>query len=166
MLGKTIDGPAGVKIGDDIVTERQRSFADAYLETGNAAEAARRAGYAEGSARQTGGKILTKSDVKQYMADRLQVIDDGNIASTREALIFLSEAMRGRIKDQFGLDPSLADRTRAAVELLKRLDRADGQNGTMQRLDGLLLEFRAALAVGAGDDDNEDAPTGAGKGDE
>ena len=110
--------------------------------------------------------LNAKSDVKQYMADRLQVIDDGNIASTREVLVFLSEAMRGKIKDQFGLDTSLADRTRAAVELLKRLDRADGQSGTMQRLDGLLLEFRAALAVGAGDDDNEDAPTEAGKDEE
>ncbi len=78
---------------------------------------------------------------------------------------FLTQVMRGEILDAFGLDASLADRLTAARELLRRLDVANGQTDTLARLDGLLIEFRAALAVGAGDD-NQDAPTEAGKDDE
>lgn len=146
------------------MTEKQRRFCDKFVEIGNGAEAARAVGYSRKTAGSQANRLLKKADSKEYIADRLRTVDDGSIATTREVLVFLSETMRGKIKDAFGLDPSLADRTRAAVELLKRLDRADGQSGTMQRLDGLLLEFR--LAVGAGDDNNQDAPTEAGKDDE
>ena len=148
------------------MTEKQRRFCDKFVETGNGSEAARAVGYSQRTAGSQANRLLKKAETQKYIANRLKVVDDGSIASTQEILTFLSETMRGRVKDQFGLDPSLADRTRAAVELLKRLDRADGQSGTMQRLDGLLLEFRAALAVGAGDDDNQDAPTGARKDEE
>ena len=35
--------------------------------------------------------------------------------------------MRGEIRDQFGLDPSLADRIKAADSLAKRLAAAEGK---------------------------------------
>lgn len=35
---------------------------------------------------------------------------------------YLTAVMRGEKKDQFDLDPSLSERTRAASELAKRLD--------------------------------------------
>ena len=68
------------------------------------------------------------------------------IADADEVLDYLSGVMRGEIKDQFGLDASLQDRTKAAQELLKRYAVADQrQQSTMQRLDAILMTFNAAL---------------------
>lgn len=68
------------------------------------------------------------------------------IADADEVLDYLSGVMRGEIKDQFGLDASLQDRTKAAQELLKRYAVADQrQQSTLQRLDAILMTFNAAL---------------------
>lgn len=133
------------------VTNKQRMFADLYLQTGNATEAAKKAGYSEKSARTTGFRMLKNADVKAFIAHRLEVDEVGRIADLDEVLRFLSDVMRGVIKDQFGLDASIADRLAAAKELIKRYAVADvRQQTTLEKLDSLLFEFRAAL-----DEDNE-----------
>jgi len=51
---------------DEKLTPRQERFVDHYLENGgNSAAAAREAGYAEGSAKVTGCRLLTKANLKQ-----------------------------------------------------------------------------------------------------
>ena len=45
--------------------ERQRRFAAHYAETGNGAEAARRAGYSHKSARQTASTLKSKKDINR-----------------------------------------------------------------------------------------------------
>lgn len=51
---------------DKKLTARQERFIDHYLENGgNSAAAAREAGYAEGSAKVTGCRLLTKANLKQ-----------------------------------------------------------------------------------------------------
>ena len=47
-------------------------------------------------------------------------IDDSRIASAAEVMQYFTAVMRGEVKDQFGLDAPLAERTKAAVELAKR----------------------------------------------
>ena len=42
---------------------------------------------------------------------------DNLIAKTDEVLAYLTRVMRGEEKDAFGLDVSIADRTKAALEL-------------------------------------------------
>lgn len=131
------------------MTTRQRAFADAYLKSGSAAEAARQAGYSERSARTTGARMLANADVKALIASRLDAAEARAIADSDEVLRFLSSVMRGEVRDQFGLDPALSDRIKAAQELLKRYAVADmRQQTTMQRLDSLILEFRAAINDG------------------
>lgn len=46
---------------------RQRSFCEHYAACGNAAEAARRAGYSEKTARQQGERLLTNVDILAYV---------------------------------------------------------------------------------------------------
>ena len=96
------------------LTDRQRRFADLYLELGNAAEAAERAGfkrsYAQGAMRQEA--------VKEYMAQRLAQAREKNIASADEVLMYLTEVMRGNYE---GEKPSASPRMKAAELLGKRL---------------------------------------------
>lgn len=128
------------------LTAKQRRFADYYIETGNAAEAARKAGYSPKNADVTGRQNIVKPTVKAYIAQRMQPAEEKRIATADEVLQFLTDVMMGRVKDQFGLDASLQDRTNAAKELMKRYAVADmRQQSTMARLDSLFVEFRAAL---------------------
>lgn len=105
---------------DKKLTPKQKAFADYYIELGNATEAAIRAGYNKKTARQIGSMNLTKVDIKQYIEERLEKIEDARIAKGEEVLQYLTKVMRGEEKDQFGLDPSLQDRTKAAELLGKR----------------------------------------------
>lgn len=102
------------------LTPKQKAFADYYIELGNATEAAIRAGYNKKTARQIGSMNLTKVDIKQYIEERLKQIEDARIAKGEEVLQYLTKVMRGEEKDQFGLDASLQDRTKAAELLGKR----------------------------------------------
>lgn len=90
------------------LTPRQKDFCEYYLQTGNAAEAARLAGYSEKTARVTGPENLSKPAISEYITRRRAEMDKALIADSNEVLRFYSAVMRGEVKDQFGLDASLA----------------------------------------------------------
>ena len=98
------------------LTERQRRFADLYLELGNASEAAEQAGfkrsYAQGAKRQPA--------VHAYMQQRLQDARQRHIASADEVLEFLTEVMRGEI-DGERPEKNSSPRMKAAELLGRRL---------------------------------------------
>lgn len=100
------------------LTPKQKAFADYYIETGNASESARRAGYK--CAEQQGKENLQKPTIIAYIAERTKPTEDKRIATGDEVMEFLTAVMRGEIKDAFDLPPSLADRKDAAKELAKR----------------------------------------------
>ena len=102
------------------MTLKQKAFADYYIELGNATEAARKAGYSEGTARQMGAENLTKPNISSYIEKRLKSIEEGRMATGDEVMKFFTSVMRGEVRDAFGLDPSLQDRLNAAKELAKR----------------------------------------------
>lgn len=104
----------------DKMTEKQKAFCDYYIETGNATEAAIKAGYSKKTAKVIGSENLTKPYLKQYIDERLAKIEDARIAKGEEVLQYLTRVMRGEEKDQFGLDAALQDRTKAAELLGKR----------------------------------------------
>ena len=103
---------------DNKLTPKQRAFADYYIETGNATEAARRAGYKKPNVQ--GSQNLEKLSIKSYIEERVKASDEKRIAKGEEVLEYLTKVMRGEEKDQFGLDASLQDRTKAAELLGKR----------------------------------------------
>lgn len=128
------------------LTPKQKAFADYYIETGNASEAARKAGYRESSARQIGTENLSKPSVSAYIAARMAEIDSKRIASAEEVIEFYSAVMRGEVKDSYGMDASLSDRLKAGENLMKRYAlTADRDKGAMGKLDNLLKEFRDAV---------------------
>jgi phage terminase small subunit len=103
------------------LTPKQKAFADYYIELGNATEAYIRAGYKNyKSAGVEANKTLNNPKIKIYIDERLAKIEDARIAKGEEVLQYLTKVMRGEEKDQFGLDASLQDRTKAAELLGKR----------------------------------------------
>lgn len=100
------------------LTEKQKRFIDYYVETANATESAKRAGYSSKTAKNIGAENLTK--LNYFIQERLEQLENNRIASQKEVLQYLTKVMRGEEKDQFGLDASLQDRTRCAELLGKR----------------------------------------------
>lgn len=102
------------------LTPKQKAFADAYIETGNASESMRRAGYSEKNVNVTGSQNLANPSVSSYIKERMAELESQRVASADEVMRFFSSVMRGEVKDQFGLDASLQDRLNAGKELMKR----------------------------------------------
>lgn len=100
------------------LTEKQKRFIDYYIETANATESAKKAGYSKKTARIIGTENLSKLNI--FIKAKMQDKDKTRIASQDEVLEYLTRVMRGEEKDQFNLDATLQDRTKCAELLGKR----------------------------------------------
>lgn len=100
------------------LTEKQKRFIDYYIETGNATEACKRAGYRGKNLDVMGSQNLVK--LREAIQEKMSKKDNARIASQDEVLEYLTKVMRGEELDQFGLDASLQDRTKCAELLGKR----------------------------------------------
>ena len=131
------------------LTQKQKAFADYYIETGNATEAAKKAGYSEKYLNTHASKMLRNATISAYIAERVRPTEEKRIATGDEVMTFYTKVMRGEIKDAFDLPPSLQDRLNAAKELAKRTIDIDRKNNTgsdvvanMKTLAEVLLESR------------------------
>lgn len=94
---------------------KQKAFCDYYLETMNATEAYMKAYEVDyESANSAAAKLLQKEEIKEYIANRLKQIDNKNIATIEEIMIFLTRVMRGDIR------APIRERLKAAELLGKR----------------------------------------------
>jgi phage terminase small subunit len=76
------------------LTEKQKRFADYYIESGNAEEAAKRAGY---NARGNTTKLLQNTTIRVYIDKTMASKDNERIADQNEVLEFLTNVMRGKV---------------------------------------------------------------------
>ena len=148
------------------LTEKQRRFVDYYIETGNASEAARRAGYSEKTAGWIGQENLQKPTIKAAIDARLRELEGKRIAKADEVMQFLTSTLRGEVKEEhvvvegtgegrsdariIKVQVSARDRLDAAKSLLKRYPMQLDAKEHKLRLQKLEAEIRAAEQV---DDD-------------
>ena len=116
------------------LTAKQRLFADEYIKSGNATQAAIKAGYATKSAQRMGSENLSKPVIKAYIDGKMAEIESHKIADAKEVLQFYTSVLREEtteeILDQIngGLivkKPSIKERISAAKELMKRYPVSD-----------------------------------------
>lgn len=112
-------------MADEKLTPKQKRFCEEYLKSGNASEAAKKAGYSLKTAPFIGAENLKKPQISAYIKRRLDEQEAAQVADANEVLQFYSAVMRGEVKDQFGMDASLSDRLKAADSLAKRLAAAE-----------------------------------------
>lgn len=77
------------------LTLKQQRFADEYIISGNAEEAAIIAGYSKKYARGNAYKLVANSGIKSYIEERLKELDDKQIAKQEEVLKYLTSVVRG-----------------------------------------------------------------------
>lgn len=99
------------------LNERQRKFAELYAATGNASKAAIGAGYSPKSAPTNADKLLKNTNVQAYIRQLTRLAQAGRVATAEERQAFWTDVMFGRIQDDEGRAPRIADRLKAS-ELL------------------------------------------------
>lgn len=82
------------------LTLKQQRFADEYIISGNAEEAAVIAGYSKKYARGNAYKLVANSGVKSYIEERLKELDNKAIAKQEEVLKYLTSVMRGEHEEE------------------------------------------------------------------
>ena len=107
------------------LTEKQKRFADYYIETGNITEAATRAGYSKKTARVIGQENLLKPAIKGYIDEKLGTMQDERTASAKEVLEFLTKSMRGEIKEEVVVVEGTGDGTSEARMVKKQIGLRD-----------------------------------------
>ena len=77
------------------LTEKQKRFADEYIISGNATQAAIKAGYSKKTAAVIGTENLIKPNIKNYIDKRLEELKSERTADAQEVLEYLTSVMRG-----------------------------------------------------------------------
>lgn len=102
------------------LTQKQVIFAKEYIKTGNATQSALKAGYSEKTAQAQGSRLLTNVMVASEISRLNEKKEKKAIMDAQEVMELFSAIARGEVKDQFGLDATLADRLKAMNEIAKR----------------------------------------------
>lgn len=157
------------------LTDKQRIFVNEYLVDLNATRAYKKAYPSckkDETARVNGSKLLTNTNVKNYIDEQLKKIEDESIADAAEVMKYLTRVMRNELTEEVVVvegegegcssarivkkDMSAKDRNKAAELLGKRyrlfVDKVETDvNATINstsKLDSILQQLD-------GDDDNE-----------
>ena len=110
------------------LTVKQQKFCDEYIKSGNATEAALKAGYRSRTAYSIGNENLKKPELKKYIEEKINEIESAKLATAQETLEYLTSVMRGEQTETVvtakglykNVEVSAKDRITAAKELLKR----------------------------------------------
>ena len=126
------------------MTQKQIRFCEEYLIDCNATRAAKAAGYAPKAAYRTGSENLHKPQIKAYLQQRLDAINNAKIAKADEVLEYLTSVMRGESRSEIVMVEGLGDGVSEARRILKAPDEKERTKAAE------LLGKRMALWDGSG----------------
>ncbi|MEG2110665.1 MAG: terminase small subunit, partial [Clostridium sp.] len=107
------------------LTPKQKAFADYYIETGNATEAARKAGYKGKNLNRIASENLSKLDIKNYIDEKMKELEDKRIAKADEVLKYLTKVIRGEETEQVVVTENIGDFMSEARVVNKELSAKD-----------------------------------------
>ena len=100
---------------------RQKAFCEYYVASGNATEAATKAGYSKRTAKSIGQRLLTFVDIKTYIDELMQKLESDRIATAEEVLQNLTAMMRGEIQEEVVVDEGEGDGVSSARIMKKQV---------------------------------------------
>lgn len=114
------------------LSEKQRRFADYYIELGSAEPAALKAGYSKAYARAQAYKLLANVGIKTYIDQKMTELQAAQVADQAEIIRLITGVLRGEVSGTalVGIGkgaqeveevlPTVADKLKAAELLGKR----------------------------------------------
>lgn len=135
---------------------------DEYIISGNATDAAMKAGYSEKTARSMGQENLTKPDIKLAIDERMAEIESHKIAEADEVLQVFTAILRQELTEEvtelnpatgefvtIEKKPSIAEVIKAGSELMKRYP-------TKWELEKIKLEIEKLKSQVGGDEGQDE----------
>ena len=138
---------------------KQRLFVDYYIQTANATESAKRAGYSSKTAYSIGQRLLTKVELQEAIRRRTAELETERTAKAQEILEYLASVMRGEATEEVvmnigtGKGYTKAEKVKAQVSAKDRLKAAE----MLAKVNGMFItkqeiELNGALPVVIADD--------------
>ena len=118
-----LGGTGGKPITEDTpLTPVEQKFIREYIKIGRGGDALHKADKTLplDKCSRTAAEILKQPNVQKEVRKIMAEIHDATVADSVEVLKYFTSVMRGEVKDQFGLEAPLSERTKAAQELAKR----------------------------------------------
>lgn len=107
------------------LTPKQKAFAEYYIETGNATESARKAGYKGKNLNRVASENLSKLDIKSYIDEKMKELESKRIAKAEEVLEYLTRVLRGEETEQVVVTENIGDFMSEAKVIDKELSAKD-----------------------------------------
>lgn len=109
---------------DTPLTVLEQKFVTNYIKCGVAIQALKDTGLQlkdDVSYRNAAYRMLNQVNIKKEITRVItEELKPETVATAEEVMTYFTAVMRGEVKDQFGLEAPLSERTRAAQELAKR----------------------------------------------
>lgn len=120
---------------------RQKKFAEYYVQSGNAAESARKAGYSETYAEHRTDEMLRKVEVAEYIKQLSDKLKDERIISAKDRQIILSDIAKS--KKEFASDRIRAIDTlnKMTGEYLNKVEVSGTLKAEQSKLDDLIKQM-------------------------
>lgn len=137
------------------LTIKQKKFADEYVKTGNATDAAIKAGYSEKYAHTNANKLLQNTTIKARIDAQMQKLEDDKIMKADEALKLITAIARGEetttveTKDGFWLTvhPTITEKQGASEAILKRYPLSDMDKAQIKKAQAEAIKAQAEAQV-------------------
>ncbi len=131
---------------DTPLTVLEQKFVTNYIKCGVAIQALKDTGIQlkdDVSYRNAAYKMLNQPNVKKEINRVItEELKPETVATAEEVMSYFTAVMRGEVKDQFGLEAPLSERTRAAQELAKRtVDIENRKSGEPDQLVAIKLDW-------------------------
>ena len=107
------------------LTPKQKAFAEYYIETGNATESARKAGYKGKNLNRIASENLSKLDIKSYIDEKMKELESKRIAKAEEVLEYLTRVLRGEETEQVVVTENIGDFMSEAKVIDKEISAKD-----------------------------------------
>lgn len=137
-----------------VLSPNEDKFINLYLELGVGQQAVVKAGFKTKSPQMYANRLLSKEYIVEEIKFRRNQAYKESQATAAEVMDYFAKVMRGEIKDQFGLEAPLSERTKAAQELAKRT--VDIDNRMAGKKDMSTPEIQIKLDWSRHKEDNDD----------
>lgn len=131
---------------DTPLTALEQKFVTNYIRCGVAIQALKDTGIQldnDTSYRNLAYRMLKQPNIKAEINRVItEELKPETVATAEEVMTYFTSVMRGEVKDQFGLEAPLSERTRAAQELAKRtIDIQNRKEGNADQLVAIKLDW-------------------------
>lgn len=137
------------------LTQKQQRFVDEYIISGNATQAAIKAGYSKKTAKQSGAENLAKPYLKAAIEKRNAEIQSEKTADMTEVMEYLTSVMRGEQTESVATAKGIYDDVEvSAKDRIKAAELIGKRHGAWT--DKKVISGDVQIDVGMGDYDDED----------